>query len=89
MKKPLKKCLGTLFFAGLLAGAALAAEIGADPNRTPATPRSTESAPETTDPRTGLPPAPAEKMGPGIGSRGPHRQRRYHVEPRPDQAHRS
>ena len=74
MKKPLKislkKCFGALFFAGLLAVEVLAAEIGADPNRTPATPRSTDSVPETIDPRTGLPPAPAEKMGTGIGSRG-------------------
>lgn len=56
-------------FAGLLAGAAMA-EIGADPNRTPANPApSTEAAPVTPQNRTGLPPAPAEKIGPGVGSR--------------------
>lgn len=54
-------------FASLLAGAAMA-EIGADPNRTPANP-APSTAPGTAKSPTGLPPAPAEKMAPGVGTR--------------------
>jgi hypothetical protein len=59
-----------LFLAGFLATAAIA-EIGADPNRAPAAP--TQPIPDTAptpNNRTGLPPAPPEKMAPGVGSRG-------------------
>ena len=58
-----------LFVAAVLAGAAMA-DVGDDLTRVPdGTAAPTANIPGTTGNRTGLPPAPAEKLSPGIGSR--------------------